>query len=79
MEIVARASIIFLVLLLTYVGMGILMWPVLMVRFNRAMRHNVGWGWRRTLLGDRHRFRPFRVVFGHIATVLLWPVAMREV
>lgn len=63
--------------LIVYVGMGVLMWPVLMVRATKALSHNKGWTLKTTIFG--RRFNLFRFVIGHLATVLLWPFAMREI
>lgn len=60
-----------------YIGMGVLMWPVLMVRVHRAMRHNHGWKWQRAITG--WNISILRVVIWNIITIIAWPWAMREV
>lgn len=67
----------FIIFPLVWVGMGILLWPVVMVRCHNSLKHNAGWTWKTTLFG--RRFNIFRWVVGTLAAVVLWPWALWEV
>jgi len=65
-----------------WLGMGLLCWPVVMVRYHHMMGHNVGWTWRTTLAGRPNPAHPVRhavrVLTGHVVLVLAWPIALHE-
>lgn len=81
-EVVATIALLALV----WVGMGLLCWPVVMVRYHHMVSHNKGWTWRTTLTGRSPRYPDtlshvrhwVRVVVGHVVLVLAWPVGLYE-
>ena len=76
------------ILALTWVGMGLLCWPIIMVRYHHMMAHNRGWTWVTTVWGrdpchphhhyQHHVRHAVRAIVGHVVLVLAWPIGLYE-
>lgn len=66
-----------IILPIAWVVIGIVLWPIIMVKIHRQMSHNKGWTWKTTIFGRRFNF--FRFVFGTLVCIIAWPWALHEV